>query len=181
MSKEVGKENTATTFELFKRLVELAQQGEEVYSSVAFVKSVNKENATVTVEIVGGAVLEDVRLQQVPASGVLLLPKEESLVVISWVNDTTAFVSLTSEITDIAFIGDNFGGLIKIQDLTDKINELVKAFNDHTHTIPKVVTNGSPSTQTAVNVVVPKILTPAKELNRADYENTQIKHGGGEE
>lgn len=85
---------------------------------------------------------------------------------------------LTISTDDKIMLNDgSHGGLVKIQELTDKINELVTAFNNHTHTIPTIVTNGSPTTQTAVQVAVPAPMSKAKRLNKSDYENTNITHG----
>lgn len=36
----------------------------------------------------------------------------------------------------VQFNGGKFGGLLKIEQLTEKFNELIRAFNTHTHTIP---------------------------------------------
>lgn len=72
--------------------------------------------------------------------------------------------------------GGDFGGLIKIEELTKKINDLIDAFNSHTHTIPNIVTNGSATTQTAVQVAVPAPLSKAMKLSKKDYEDVKVKH-----
>lgn len=80
----------------------------------------------------------------------------------------------------ITFNGGGLGGLIRIQDLTDKINELVDTFNSHTHTLTSgsVVVAGSPTTQqNAGPITVPAITSKAATLKKGDYENTKITHG----
>lgn len=85
-----------------------------------------------------------------------------------------ASIEITSN--GIVMNGGGFGGLIKIEELTKKINDLIDAFNSHTHTIPTIITNGSATTQTAVQVAVPAPLSKAVKLNKADYEDVKVKH-----
>lgn len=60
----------------------------------------------------------------------------------------------------VQFNGGKLGGLLKIEQLTEKFNELIRAFNTHTHTIP---VGGVPVTGTAAAqsnsapVVVPAV------------------------
>lgn len=73
----------------------------------------------------------------------------------------TANMSAEINPDDIIFNGGKLNGLVVIQKLTDKLNELVQAFNSHTHTGDQ----GPTSTP----------LSPAKTFNKADYENVKIK------
>lgn len=87
----------------------------------------------------------------------------------------------------ILFNGDAFGGLVKIQELTDKINKLVdevKAINDrlteHKHTYnayPSVPTSTSAPEQLPIPPT-PYIPVPdPTPFDKSDYENTTVKHG----
>lgn len=91
----------------------------------------------------------------------------------------TANMSADFNASDIIFNGGDLNGLVIIQDLTDKLNELkdtvndlISKYNAHVHittaTIGASATPGvlSPTESTA---------TPAKAFNKADYENTKIK------
>jgi hypothetical protein len=62
----------------------------------------------------------------------------------------------------ITINGGKLGGLINIEALTSKLNELVRVFNSHTHTAP----NGPTTPPT----------TTANQLQRKDYEDEKIKH-----
>lgn len=62
---------------------------------------------------------------------------------------------------DIVLNGGKLDGLVIIQKLTDKLNEMVNTFNSHTHT----GTHGPTSAP----------LSPAATFNKSDYENTKIK------
>lgn len=90
--------------------------------------------------------------------------------------------SISAHITTdgIVFNGGNLGGLIVIQKLTEKLNELketvnalISNYNGHIHATTATVGTGpavgvlSPTTSTA---------TPAKPFNMSDYENTKVKH-----
>lgn len=74
--------------------------------------------------------------------------------------------------------GGKLGGLIKVKDITDKINELINAFNNHTHTLPpsSVAVSGSATAQAnPASITVPAISEKHKEVRREDYENEKIK------
>ena len=91
---------------------------------------------------------------------------------------------------EIVFNDGNNDGLININDLTNKLNELIRKFNEHEHIIPSITTSVTGSTDATVpgkvstvsgagsvsNVKAPKILLPASTLNAADYKDTNIKH-----
>ena len=80
---------------------------------------------------------------------------------------------------NIIFNGGDLGGLVVIQKLTDKLNELkdtvndlITKYNEHIHSTTATVGTGpvgvlSPTTNTA---------TPALPFNKSDYENEKVKH-----
>lgn len=79
----------------------------------------------------------------------------------------------------IVFNGGHNKGLVKIEELTDKINALVDAFNSHTHKLMSgtVVVSGSPTSQTnPAPIEVPAITAKTQKLNKTDYENEKITH-----
>ena len=110
----------------------------------------------------GSLTVTDVRLRASEASrddDMLVVPR----IVGSLSGDMSQLVVLAVDSIERVIInGGKLGGLVKIDLLTAKINELVKAFNTHIHTAP----NG-PTTAPTV---------PAAELKRADYEDENIKH-----
>ncbi len=68
---------------------------------------------------------------------------------------------------DIVFNGGTLDGLVVIQKLTDKLNELVNTFNSHTHNVTVAHPGGLFTT------VPPG--SAAAAFNKSDYENTKIK------
>jgi len=89
------------------------------------------------------------------------------------------YAILFTDVSDIIIDEGKNGGLIKIKELTDKINglvgtvnALVQAYNSHIHTTTAVDAAGKPC---VINPIVNKA-TGATELQRNEYENIKIKH-----
>lgn len=72
--------------------------------------------------------------------------------------------------------------MIYIEKLEAKLNDFVKAFNSHTHTIPSISTNVEvvPSTGkgtgTVFNVGVPAPNSKAKDFNQEDFQDETFTH-----
>lgn len=116
---------------------------------------------------VGGMTIPDVRLRASQAEAdrhLLIVPKVGSAVIVgSLTGDWTQLVILAvDEAESIILNGGKLGGLVNIEPLTAKLNELIQLFNSHTHTAP----NGA---------TTPPV-TAAQSLNRKDFEDTTIKH-----
>lgn len=80
---------------------------------------------------------------------------------------------------EISFNSGSLGGLVKIKELTDKLNALIDAFNGHTHQILPggIAVTGSPSAQSnAAPVSVPAITGKHAKVKVSDYENEKVKH-----
>lgn len=78
----------------------------------------------------------------------------------------------------VVFNGGTLGGLIKVEDLTKKINDLIDAFNNHTHILQSntVSVVGSPSAQSnPAPITVPAIITKHTNVTRDDFENEKVK------
>lgn len=123
------------------------------------------------------------------AAGVVLLTEKiESAEIV--IGDTSAVmdadgcridtVKMSAHINkeDIIFNGGSLDGLVIIQKLTDKLNELkdtvnnfITKYNAHIHTTTATIGTGGPG------VISPTTssATPAKPFVKSDYENTKIK------
>lgn len=78
----------------------------------------------------------------------------------------------------VVFNGGRHGGLIKVEELTSKINELIEAFNNHTHTLPSgtvAVTGTATAQSNAGSITVPAITSKHGKVYRGDYENERVK------
>lgn len=166
---------------------------------IGTVKDVDEKEGTCVVERDGSPELNDVRLNAVIDEGITdrftVIPAVGSFVLVLLMDDTEGLIVSTSKIEKVAIKtgdisvnvsaggviinGGSLGGMIDIARLTDKVNELVKAFNDHTHMIPAggIKTQGSAAAQaTVVPVSIPAIQQKAQELAKGDYEDEKVKH-----
>lgn len=121
---------------------------------------------TCEVEI-GGIAVPDVRLRASEAATgaqLLVTPKAGTAVIVgSLSGDLTQLVVLAvDQAESMTLNGGKLGGLVNIEPLTQKINELVQAFNSHTH-------------QGTHGPTGPPLKT-AQQLKRGDYEDTTITH-----
>lgn len=153
-------------------LMQMRGAGKEITIWQGIVKSVEGTTCTVTF---GTLDVEGVRLRASLAeneSHLLIVPKVGTAVVVgSLSNDLSLLVVLAvDEVESITINGGKLGGLINIESLTQKINELVRTFNNHTH---QVSTTGSSTAQTGTAAAV---TSKASELNKSDYEDTKVTH-----
>lgn len=128
---------------------------------------VRKVNGLTCEVELGGITVPDVRLRASEAADggqMLVTPKAGSAVIVgSLMGDLTQLVVLAVDHAESVVInGGKLGGLINIEQLTQKINELVQAFNAHTH-------------QGFHGPTGPPLKT-AQQLKRGDYEDTTIRH-----
>lgn len=125
-------------------------------------------------------------------AGVVLMTDDiESIEVV--VSDTTSRVVIdeervridvgeetSAELTKdgVVLNGGTLGGLIKVAELTSKLNELIDAFNNHTHTLVVGAVNvaGSATAQSnTAPITVPAITGKHTKVKRGDYENEKVK------
>ena len=124
--------------------------------------------------------VDGIRLRASEASQdaqMLIVPKVVTAVIVgSLSGDLSELVVLAVDVIErIEINGGQLGGLINIEALTDKLNELVNAFNNHTHTIlsGKIKCGPYPN---AAPVQVPAVTSKAQQLKKSDYEDETVKH-----
>ena len=101
---------------------------------------VSVEDTTCTVRF-GSMDVSGVRLRASEASDdaqMLIVPRKDTAVIVGSLSGDLSQLAVLSvdAVERIEFNGGKLGGLINIRELTEKINDLVKAFNNHTHIIP---------------------------------------------
>lgn len=166
---------------LARNIRELAGNGRmTIYQGV--VTAVDGVSCTVRF---GNLEISDVRLRASLSDNdrqMLVVPRKDTAVVVgSLSGDLSDLVALkVDEIENIKVNGGKLGGLINIEDLTDKLNELVDevnrlkdTFNRHTH---KVSTKGSPTAQEGDAFPVTTQASAATRFKKDDYEDTTIMH-----
>ncbi|SBV95271.1 hypothetical protein KL86DYS2_10879 [uncultured Dysgonomonas sp.] len=114
-------------------------------------------------------------------AGILITPAAGSSVIVGRIMESDElFIEMFSEVESIVIDGGEFGGLIKIQELTNKLNALVKSvnslitnYNGHTHTVS---TTGTAAAQSGTAAAPMEQAQRAADFKAADYENDKIKH-----
>lgn len=139
------------------------------------VKSVS--GSTCTVDI-GGVELADVRLTALPGeTDILITPKVGSHVVLADLEGGTLrelVIVKYGEVEKIQLNGGNNDGLVKINELTNKLNALVQAFNSHTHTVSGTCTVADvPGTIAGTALATSG---QASQFNASDYKDDKITH-----
>lgn len=157
----------------YRRLQELlrgAGGGRETTLYQGVVKSVEGQTCTVTV---GKVDVSGVRLKASETEDkgrMLVTPKVGTAVTMGSLSGDMAelVVVQVDHVERIEVNGGLLGGLVNIGELTVKINELVDAFNSHTHQVTVAHPGGTFTT-----------VKPMKAANRfaqGDYEDETIKH-----
>ncbi len=172
-------------FDIINSIREIAKT-DKAYSLTCLVNAVDTSENTCDVEPLDGTSdILNVKLI-VQDNGLLIYPKVNSLVTVSFLDPNNAFVSMYSIIDDfkikveneIWLNGNDLDGLVKLNDLVTKLNNLENAFNTHLALYnAHIHTGGTIMGSTAIPVVLDtNILTPtiATEL-----ENTTVKQGTG--
>lgn len=124
-------------------------------------------------------------------SGVVVKPTVDKMVFVVFVSKTTGIVVMAEQSEDIELMGNEFGGLPKIEALVEKINniedllnDLASKYNSHTHPIPTLVTacgsgagTTTPSNTSTTATTESTVITPTQV---SDIENEKVKHGNGQ-
>ena len=152
--------------ELIQRLQAIADKAQKTVMYQGTVQSV--EGKTCTVRF-GSLVIPGVRIRASlkDENGELLVtPAVGSEVIAGTLHgDLNSLVVMACDkAQSITINGGSLGGLVNIGALTEKLNDLVTAFNAHTHPCP----NGTTS----------PVLTEqqASMFSKGDYEDTRVKH-----
>lgn len=180
---KTGSENTNK--QLRTAIQQLAGTFGKEITQILFaeVVSVDAVKRTCTVKPVSGPAdtnIEDVVLSPDRNDGELKIPSVGSTVVVAIGTEIGAFAFLWSDLDSITWKGGNFGGLAKIEKLTEKlnnleniVNSLIAKYNAHIHPAIDSVT-AAPVTVSPTVTQQTDVLTPTQ---KSDIENTTIKHG----
>lgn len=135
-------------------------------------KVLKVDGLTCVVAVGNGELEANLRPTSLAQDGeILIVPKVGSAVVMGCLaGDYSQMIVLAMDAAERVVIngevminGGSNGGLVNVAALTDKLNELVESFNQHTHT----GNMGSPTSP-------PSIL--ATSFKKDDYEDSNVKH-----
>lgn len=157
----------------------LVKPNNDGFAKVCTVDSVDLTTLTCyCVPLNDDADIINVRLMANIDNGFLLIPEVDSIVVVSFLSDSSAYVSLVSKVSEVHLNGKNFDGLVKVNDLVEKLNNLenkvntiISTYNAHTHVASSF---GTPTTTPVAQVT--GTLTPTI---KQDLENITILQGDG--
>ena len=157
---------------LRQHIMSLSGAGRQMTVCQGIVKGVSGNTCDV---MIGGLSVPDVRLRASLTDDegeLLIVPKVGSAVVVgSLTGDYTQLVVLqVDHVESIVINGGKLGGLVNIEQLTEKLNALVNAFNNHTHVV------NTTGTATAQSGTAQAVVSQAQRFAQADYEDTTIKH-----
>lgn len=167
-----------------KKLAKQAFKGERIYSEVCTVVSVSGRLA-VCQPIDDSAKLQKVRLQAIGGQsvGFVLVPKVGSYVIVTFIDKVNGFISSTTELKEIfidtdlvTFNGGSNDGLVNVNDLVTKLNNLENTLNTFMNTTYNTHTHISAAPGSPTAVPVPLNTTTLTPTVKADLEDTKITH-----
>jgi len=126
----------------------------------------------------GGAVLVNVRINASNKDGFKLIPKNNTDVVVTLINNTTGYVSMVSEVDEIHLNGVNYDGLVRVIELTDKLNALENKVNDLITACSSQVVTLAPSGTFPMASFFTSV-TPLTPTIQTEIENITVKQGNG--
>lgn len=172
--------------EIVGKFIDIWANKQELYIKVGKATEIDKSNFTFTfTPIDETATVDSVRMKTITDGGnesFTIVPKEGSFVAVDFDSYTTAQCISVQQSEEVLINSDlvifNQGGnegMIKIVQLTEKLNALVDDFNAlvnkfNTHTHTGVTTGGGSSGPT------PTTQQTTATFNKSDYENEKIKH-----
>lgn len=154
-----------------------ALSSEQGLVQLAKVKSVDRDRLTCACELLNtGLEVFGVSLTaKEGAQGFVLFPEIESFVLLGKIeNQNNFYIAFFSEVEKAMFHGGEFGGLVKIEVLVERLNaieaafnELLSAFKSHNHAHPQGPTTAliSASSQSDLG-----------QSKRSDLENKKVVH-----
>jgi len=150
------------------------QQERNLFAKVV---SVDASAKTCKVETIADEMeIFDVRLVANSGDGILMIPSIDSIVGVSMINDVEGYVSLYSQIDSIQYGDGSFDGMVKVIDLTsklnaleNKVNDMISVFNAHIHTATGSTAPTTPPTSNQSPTI--------SVTSQSEIENERIKHG----
>lgn len=155
--------NNSTTLQMaVKGLVDL--DSSKYPSTICTVSEIDLiENTCTCTPTDGKGKFIEVQLSMSDSKGFLLIPTDGSIVVISQLNSFDAYVSMVSDVDQIYLNGDGEGGLVKVNDLVTKLNNIENKIN-------AMIIWGA-------TVTPPLATTPLGLTTALELANTKIKQG----
>lgn len=165
-----------------RELIQELAKGEmqELYSTVCTVTAVDSTERTCDVMPVNGdAKILGVRLQAGlnGTVGFVMLPAVDSQVVVTWLNKTTGYVALMSEVEEVELHGGQFGGILKVNESVQRWNNIEYDINQLKQIFASWVTVPQDGGAALKTLAATWASTQLQATNNSDVENDKVKHG----
>ena len=168
------------TADIKKAIKGLSETGDEVYSILCTVKSVDLTAKTCyCLPVSGDADITDVSLIVNAQTGFMIIPTVGSKVLVTMQNESTGYVGMYSQVDFIYLNGDSYGGLVKVADLVTKLNNLEKKVNTLITAMSSwvvVPNDGGAALKTIAATFYGSLLAVTTQ---SSIENTTVKQGNG--
>lgn len=156
------------------------EPGAEIYALVGTVDSIGADRV-VTVSPVNGSAPVDARLQATTGadSGMVVIPKVGSFVVVVFLGPANAFVALCSDVEKIELGGSENGAIIKITDLDGQIQKLsdqITLIRDALSAAPTGLADGGALFKATIVASLSALPFVAPDLSDASIGNPLISH-----
>lgn len=167
--------------EIAEAIQAIAKTGETQYQSlICTVDSVNLSARTcVCTPNNGSAQFTDVLLNADKTNSFLLVPSVGGKVEVTQLSDEVAFISMVGDLDEIYMLGDANEGIVKVIELTQKLNNLENDINNLKAAFSAWVTvpnDGGAALKAAAASWYGASLTPT---TKAEIQNSKIQHGNG--
>ena len=164
--------------QIIKQSILKITKQDDIYSLVCVVSDIDLDNYTCICKPVNGsATLVNVRLMASNSTGFKVIPKDGSEVLVTLINQSTGYVAMCSEIDLIELNGDNEEGLVKVNDLVTKLNNLENLVNNILNTLKSTSIPLAPSGTYPFAPLYTALTTITPITQKTDLENTKVKHG----
>lgn len=174
--------NSKEKNEIKSALTEFVKQNSDSNDSlVCTVKSYDSATKTCyCVPVADFADIQQVRINpDVNKKGLIVFPKLNSVVLVSFLSDSSAYISMFSEIDEMRLGGDQYGGIAKtepiatsLNNLENKVNALITAITAWT----PVPNDGGAALKVALTSWLSSTVSPTM---LSTITNDTIKHGDG--
>ncbi len=125
----------------------------------------------------GDAVLVNVRFNADNKKGFTLIPKDGSIVIVTLINNTTGYIAMVSELSEVHLNGTNYNGLVKVDVLKTQLNTLQTEINTLKTAITALMAGYAPIDSGVALAAFNAVTLP--QISLTTIENNTIKQGNG--
>lgn len=126
----------------------------------------------------GSAEFYEVLLNADADKGFTLIPASDSVVIVQQTSQANAYLTMVSKVDQVYIAGDANGGLVKVQDLTSKLNALENKVNSLIIACSSQVVTLAPSGAFPLAPFFTSV-SPLTPTQQTEIENLKVKHGNG--